>query len=149
MTFSQTWMKIKNPKMTKTKLLDIQVQRQRAPIMMTESELWDKSQVLSFQVHEVKQHFCVVKSRVKRYLWSTDTQECYPCWVGRDVAFKIQQKLVWPWWTSLRLRMGTWRSHFLWIQAAIQDTKSQSASYQEMPRPSKVIMVLKTFKKRV
>lgn len=39
MTFSQTWMKIKNPKLTKTKLLDIQVQRQRAPIMMTESEL--------------------------------------------------------------------------------------------------------------
>src|SRR5688572_27937417 len=57
MTFSQTWMKIKTPELTKTKLLDIQVQRQRAPTMMTESELRDKSQVLSFQVDEVKQPF--------------------------------------------------------------------------------------------
>ena len=57
MTFSQTWMKIKNPELTKTKLLDIKVQRQRAPTMMTESELRDKSQVLSFQVNEVKQPF--------------------------------------------------------------------------------------------
>ena len=57
MTFSYAWMKIKNPKLVKTKLLDIQVQKKRAPIMMTEEELWGKGQVLAFEDHEVKQPF--------------------------------------------------------------------------------------------
>ena len=39
------------------------------------------------------------------------------------------------------LTFGAWGSN--------QDPKSQSASYQEMPWPSMVIMVLKTFKKQV
>ena len=68
--------------------------------------------------------------------------------LGRLWPSRFSKSWVWPWWTSLRLRLGTWRSQFLWIQAAIQDPKSQSASYQEMPWPSMVITVLKTFKNK-
>ena len=50
-------MKTKNPKLAKTKLMDIKIQKQRGPIMVAESELGNKSQVRSFQVHEVKQPF--------------------------------------------------------------------------------------------
>src|SRR6476620_1865984 len=57
MTFSYAWMKIKNSELAKTKLLDIQVQKKRAPIMMTEEELQGKGQVLAFEDHEVKQPF--------------------------------------------------------------------------------------------
>jgi hypothetical protein len=39
MTFSQAWMKLKNPKFEQTKLLDIKISKQRAPIMKTDAEL--------------------------------------------------------------------------------------------------------------
>ena len=65
MTFGEAWMKLRNPELTKTKLMDIKVQRQRGPTMVAESELGEKSQVDSFQVHEVKQPFKAAKLKVK------------------------------------------------------------------------------------
>ena len=39
MTFSYAWMKLKNPKLAKTKLLDIKISKQRAPILKSKAEL--------------------------------------------------------------------------------------------------------------
>ena len=50
-------MKIKNPKMAKTKLMDIKVQMKRAPTMKTEAEMQELGQVLAFDDQEVKQPF--------------------------------------------------------------------------------------------
>ena len=57
MTFSYAWMKIKNPELTKTKLMDIKVQKKRAPTMKTEAEMQELGQVLAFDDQEVKQPF--------------------------------------------------------------------------------------------
>ena len=65
MTFSEAWMQLRNLKMAKTKLMDIKVQRQQGPTMVTESELGEKSQVNSFQVQEVRQPFKAAKLKVK------------------------------------------------------------------------------------
>ena len=85
MTFSYAWMKIKNPKLAKTKLLDIQVQKKRAPIMMTEEELQEKGQVLAFEDHEVKQPFKSAKleptperKTVRDLYYRAKTTEEYP-----------------------------------------------------------------------
>ena len=85
MTFSYAWMKLKNPKLAKTKLLDIKVQKQRTPIMMTKSELQTKSQALSFQDHEVKQPFKSAKlevtparNTVRTLFCKAKTREKYP-----------------------------------------------------------------------
>lgn len=78
-------MKVKNSKLTKTKLLDIDIQRKRTPIMKTESELGDESQVLFFQAHEVKQPFKSARLEVTparnlvrvRFFRASETEE-YP-----------------------------------------------------------------------
>lgn len=57
MTFSYAWMKIKNPKLAKTKLMDIKVQKKRAPTMKTEAEIQELGQVLALDDQEVKQPF--------------------------------------------------------------------------------------------
>ena len=64
MTFSQAWMKIKNAKLAKSKLLDIKVEKERAPTMKSELELRGQSQVLSFQDHEVREPFKSAKVEV-------------------------------------------------------------------------------------
>lgn len=65
MTCSQAWMRSKDPKLTKTKLMDIKIQMQRSQIMVEESELTEKSHVQSFQVHEVKMPFKLAKMETK------------------------------------------------------------------------------------
>ena len=85
MTFSQAWMTSKNPKLARTKLLDIKVQKQRAPIMMTEAELAERSQVLSFQFDEVKMPFKLARMEAKHarkmgraLFYRASTAEEYP-----------------------------------------------------------------------
>ena len=65
MTFSQAWTKSKDPELAKTKLMDIKMQRQIGLTMVAESELTEKSQVQSFQVHEVKMPFKSAKMEAK------------------------------------------------------------------------------------
>ena len=85
MTYSQAWMKFKNPKLATSKMRDIQVQRKRGPIMVAVSELRDKDQVQSFQDLDVKQPFKLAKMEsipaknlVRAKFYRASTTEEYP-----------------------------------------------------------------------
>ena len=79
-------MKIKNPKFERTKLLDIQISKKRAPIMKTEAEYRAKGQEHVFEDHEVKQPFKSAKLEVTPARSTVRTSFC-----------KLKKRQKYPW----------------------------------------------------
>ena len=116
MTFSHAWMKIKNPKFERTKLLDIKISKQRAPIMKTEAEYQAKGQDQVFEDHEVKQPFKSARleptperKTVRDLYYRAKTTEEYP-WNKTPIVinhFYAQYKYVIPRKTKKQLMSKT------------------------------------------